>query len=271
MCKPVDFENQFCYIHNNITSLLKGKTAVVVGCGLGVPDSLLYKTSYSDDGSSDISWKYDFDIWIREVCEWDKHYKYHNVILTLRELLDSDLPVVIDADALNLIARIPVLLSSLKSNHVLTPHPGEAQRLLKANRIFARYAEESRYARYHDLFDKEILPPELTSDPLAMSAELQKLGATVLYKGASSIIRDERDVFVSTTGCCGMARGGSGDILAGILGALLAAPGRRTVLQNALIASEIHGAAGEYAQAHYGPYSMNAADILEFLPEVFPR
>ena len=104
-----------------------------------------------------------------------------------------------------------------------------------------------------------------------MSAELHRLGATVLLKGASSIVRDAEGAQVSASGCCGMARGGSGDILAGILGALLAAPGKRTAAQSALLASELHGIAGERAQAAYGPYGMNAADIIEFLPGVFPR
>ena len=262
MCKPLDFTNQDSYIKYRIPSLLKGKTAVVVGCGLGVPDALLYR----DESPTTY-----YDVSFNQVCEWDGYYDYHSAIAVLHELLNSELPVVVDADALNLIARVPALLSSLKSNHVLTPHPGEAQRLLKAHRIAARYAENKPSVYYHRLFEQETLPPELTSDPLAMSAELQKLGATVLYKGASSIIRDDKDVFISTTGCCGMARGGSGDILAGILGALLACPGKRTITQNALIASELHGLAGERAQAVYGPYAMNAADILEFLPEVFLR
>ena len=68
-----------------------------------------------------------------------------------------------------------------------------------------------------------------------------------------------------------MARGGSGDILTGILGALAAHKSGRTPMQNAAAACEIHGLAGELAQQKYGSYAMNAADILEFLPEVFKR
>ena len=74
-----------------------------------------------------------------------------------------------------------------------------------------------------------------------------------------------------------MARGGSGDVLTGILGALLAyAPAKRPVWHvttafTAATACELHGQAGELAQQKYGSYAMNSADIIEFLPEVFKR
>ena len=74
-----------------------------------------------------------------------------------------------------------------------------------------------------------------------------------------------------------MAQGGSGDVLTGILGAMLAyAPvhdpvWHATTAFTAAAACEIHGQAGELAQEKYGSYAMNSADIIEFLPEVFKR
>ena len=68
-----------------------------------------------------------------------------------------------------------------------------------------------------------------------------------------------------------MARGGSGDILTGILGALLAMRFTGAAFFCAAIACELHGLAGELAQEKYGSYAMNSADIIEFLPEVFKR
>ena len=68
-----------------------------------------------------------------------------------------------------------------------------------------------------------------------------------------------------------MARGGSGDILSGILGAFLAERSERTPALTAAVASELHGLAGELAQQKYGSRAMNARDILEFLPDVMPR
>lgn len=162
----------------------------------------------------------------------------------VRAVLESGLPAVIDADALNLLAQHRELFSLLGKAHVVTPHPGEAARLI----------------------------PELdASDPIAAARSLSALGPTVLYKGASCVVADGFSVSISRSGGCGMARGGSGDILSGIMGALLAERGAHDAALTAVLASEIHGLAGELAQEKYGNRGMNAMDILEFLPEVLPK
>lgn len=161
----------------------------------------------------------------------------------LRAVLESGLPAVIDADGLNILSEHRELLTLLTSRHVLTPHPGEAARLLG----------------------------HPCANPIADAAALCELGATALLKGAASVIRAPEcpTAWISASGCRGMARGGSGDVLTGILGAILA--DRRGVepAHAAACASEIHGLAGELAQRKYGARAMNAADIPEFLPEVF--
>ena len=183
---------------------LKGKSAVVIGCGLS----------------------------------------RRAAVETVGTVLASGLPAVVDADALNLLAAHREMQALLRPHHVITPHPGEAARLM-------------------DRLD--------TGDPIGAARALNDLGATVLYKGASTVVcAPGESVFVSASGCCGMARGGSGDILSGILGALLADPMLTQPGLCAALASELHGLAGERAQSRYGSRSMNAADILEFLPEVFP-
>ena len=162
----------------------------------------------------------------------------------IRAVLESGVAAVIDADALNILSGHRELLSLLNKNHVITPHPGEALRLI----------------------------PDLdASDPIAAAKALSALGPTALYKGASCIAADGSMTFVSRSGCCGMARGGSGDILCGILGALLAEKPKINPAFTAARASEIHGLAGELAQRKYGSRGMNAMDIIEFLPEVFPQ
>ncbi len=158
-------------------------------------------------------------------------------------VLEGGLPAVVDADALNLIAEDPALQSKLRPRHVLTPHPGEAARLLG----------------------------RACSDPIADARALAGLGAAAVLKGASRVIAGEEEVFVSASGAPGMARGGSGDVYSGVLGALLAEQSSRTVAQSAAAACELHGLAGELAQAKYGPRGMNSADLIEFLPEVFRR
>ena len=156
-------------------------------------------------------------------------------------VLESGLPAVIDADALNLIAESPELKASLRPQHILTPHPGEAARLLGRP----------------------------CSDPIADAAALAGFGATAVLKGASRAIAGSGEIYISASGAGGMARGGSGDVYAGLLGALLAERSGRTPAQSAAVACELHGLAGVCAQAKYGPRGMNAADLIEFLPEVF--
>lgn len=161
----------------------------------------------------------------------------------LRLVLESGLPAVIDADGLNLLSEQRELMTLLTPRHVLTPHPGEAARLLGRP----------------------------CANPFTDAAALCELGASVLLKGAASVIRAPEcpTACISASGCRGMARGGSGDVLTGILGALLADRRGINPAHAAACASELHGLAGELAQRKYGARSMNAADILEFLPEVF--
>lgn len=164
----------------------------------------------------------------------------------LETLLRSGLPGVIDADALNIISENPELKRLLKSHHVITPHPGEAARLL------GRKCE----------------------DPVSDAHTLFELGCSVVLKGASRVIEGKHLRAISTSGANGMARGGSGDVLTGLLGGLLAA--KTPCIPDpppdvtAAVACEIHGLAGELAHAKYGR-AMNAADIIEFFPEVFKR
>ena len=163
----------------------------------------------------------------------------------LRAALESGLPAVIDADGLNLLSENRALRTLLNERHVLTPHPGEAARLIGQ---------------------------EALENPVAAARALSALGATALYKGASSVIATPSDpcAYVSVSGGCGMARGGCGDILSGLLGALLADRNRASSpCMTAACASELHGLAGARAQDKYGAHAMNAADVLEFLPEVF--
>ena len=231
-------------------------------------------------------------------------------------VLGSGLPAVVDADALNLMAEHPEMLRLLRSSHVLTPHPGEARRLFEAVSACAptvhgkenetsapAQCEGNALSPQHNQGSVSVaasaqregaaptaspIPTQckkgaqaepfdgstgavdaLLGDPIAAARALHGLGATVLFKGAACVIAGENEVFVSSSGCCGMARGGSGDILAGIMGALLAERSERSPALSAALASELHGRAGELAMAKYGSRAMNARDILEFLPEAF--
>jgi NAD(P)H-hydrate epimerase len=167
----------------------------------------------------------------------------------VQAVLESEIPAIIDADAINIIAKSVDLLSLLRECHILTPHPGEAARITGK---------------------KE-------DDPVAWTQKIASLGSTVVLKGASRVIASKKITLLSASGACGMARGGSGDVYTGILGAVIAASGVQKPAYSAVLpmlaaaAAEIHGLAGELAQEKYGAHAMNSADIIEFLPEVFKR
>lgn len=162
--------------------------------------------------------------------------------------LTCGLPAVFDADALNLIAEDAALRKALKSHHLITPHPGEAARLLG----------------------------RIVSDPIEDAFALRTLHCQVLLKGATTVIPVRNRARLSASGCSGMACGGSGDCLTGLAGGLMAqAIAAGSILTGvplaecASVASEIHGRAGELAQARFGARGMCAMDIADRLPDAF--
>ena len=165
----------------------------------------------------------------------------------VKAVLQSNLPAVIDADAINLIAENG-FHKLLRPHHVITPHPGEARRLLKS------------------VGDSD----ELLADPIAVVRTLNGLGACALFKGASCVISDSQNTYLSASGCSGMSCAGSGDVLTGIIGALLAdvSDSDRKPALCAALGSEIHGLAGELAQKKRGVRGMIAEDLPECIAEV---
>ena len=158
-------------------------------------------------------------------------------------LKSSSYPMVLDADALNIIARSRYLLEYVPAGSVLTPHPGELQRLV---------------GQATD-FDDMILKAK------ALATEN---GITVVVKGAPTVtIAPDGTMYVNTTGNPGMATGGSGDVLTGMVLALLA-QGYKSE-QAALIAVYIHGLAGDIAARKLSMTAMTSADIADNLPQAW--
>lgn len=156
----------------------------------------------------------------------------------IRAALECGKPAVIDADALNIISGDAGLKALLCERHVITPHPGEAARLLGRD----------------------------MGDPMEDAEELRAMGPCVILKGASSVICTKKGMYISSSGCPGMAKGGSGDALAGMLGAIIA---QGVALETAAyVASELHGLAGEAAQEEFGERGMLATDLVEMISEV---
>lgn len=149
---------------------------------------------------------------------------------------------VLDADALTLLAKRPDLRSRVKSEDILTPHPGEAGRLL------GRTGEE------------------VQADRLASARELaDRFGAVVVLKGHNTLIAANGSAtLLIPRGNPGMATAGSGDVLAGVAGAFVARG--LPAFQAAAAAVWVHGSAGDLAASSHGVEGLTAGDIIASLP-----
>jgi ADP-dependent NAD(P)H-hydrate dehydratase / NAD(P)H-hydrate epimerase len=166
-----------------------------------------------------------------------------SLVLCLEVILKSKIPVVLDADALNVISENESLKSFLHDRVILTPHVKEFQRLTKSN------------------------SKSLNELQIEFS---KKYKVFIVLKGANTCITDpEGNSFFNTTGNPGMAKGGSGDCLTGIILSLLAQ--NYTVLHAAQIGVFIHGLAGDIASSRYGQISMTPSDLIEGLSRAFKR
>jgi NAD(P)H-hydrate epimerase len=154
-------------------------------------------------------------------------------------------PMVVDADALNALSAGKSTLGQPPGPRVFTPHPGEFARLLGRESIplDQRQALASEFARQN--------------------------GVVLLLKGHRTVISDGRQTVLNTTGNPGMATGGTGDVLTGIITALLAQ--HLSVFDAARLGAHAHGLAGDLAAERLGQVSMMASDLLDELPTAWKR
>ncbi|UTF61622.1 NAD(P)H-hydrate dehydratase [Gilvimarinus sp. DA14] len=160
----------------------------------------------------------------------------------LQQALATDLPLVLDADALNLIAGGNLWpAGKTRTNWILTPHPGEASRLLQSD---TAAVQSDRFA--------------------AVEALQQNYGGAVVLKGAGSLIAAaDAPVQLITAGNPGMASGGMGDVLSGILGALLAQG--MEVADAAALGVSLHAHCADLAAEDRGQISLLATDLFDYL------
>ena len=161
--------------------------------------------------------------------------------MTEAVLREARCPVVLDADGLNVLEGAADALKARRAPTVLTPHDGEFRRLGGA----------------------------VGPDRMASAAALaQTLGAVVLLKGHRTVVTDGTRGYENRTGNPGMATGGSGDVLAGMLVSLLGqglAP-----LEAAAAAAWLHGAAGDRCAAERGEYGMTPSDLIDAASRLLP-
>ncbi|HEY8095622.1 MAG TPA: NAD(P)H-hydrate dehydratase [Methylobacter sp.] len=153
--------------------------------------------------------------------------------------IKSGEPMVIDADGLNLLANSP----STNPSWILTPHPGEGARLLNC------------------------ATADIQQDRFAAASSIQaKYGGVAILKGAGTVIASEQELVVSNTGNPGMASGGMGDVLAGVIAGLLA---QGLSLQDAAQQGVYnHGLAADLAAAKDGERGLLAGDLMPYLRQL---
>lgn len=212
-----------------------------------LPEAITYP--YDDTESADLTWMSEkTEAATTVICGPGLSTKPYakEILKTLLVSLSKDKVLVLDADALNLLAAnddLKELVKKRDGNTVLTPHMGEASRLLKES-VAEIMSDPVCYVRklaeeYHSV--------AVLKDALTLVAE---------YKGAERI-------FFNSTGNNGMSTAGSGDVLSGVI-AGLSAQGMKA-FEAACCGVYVHGAAGDLAKEELGTYGMMAGDILSHI------
>jgi len=175
------------------------------------------------------------------VCAVGPGLGSENDELVCEIIRNSKIPLIIDADGINAVSRHINVLSERECELVFTPHEGE----------FARLAPDIEGPRHE-----------------RASALAAKFGCTVVLKGEHSITAfADGERVVNLTGNPGMAKGGSGDVLTGLIAAFVGQFGIGSVP----LAVMLHGLAGDIACMRFGEYSMTASDIVDVLPTAISR
>ncbi len=166
--------------------------------------------------------------------------------LVKRLICDISCPIILDADGINCITDSIDIIKQNRSGIILTPHPAEMGRLCGKD------------------------TSEIQADRIGTARDFaKKYNAVVVLKGAGTVIASPEKVFVNTTGNPGMAKGGSGDVLSGIIASLTAQG--INIFDSAAAGAYIHGLAGDIAADALTMQCMTATDIIKYLPDVFRK
>lgn len=152
----------------------------------------------------------------------------------------ADIPVILDADALNLTARYQLSLSDYSVSLAVTPHLGEMARLCSTD------------------------ISNIASDLISSAEEFARSQNVIcVLKDAGTVVSNGNETYINTSGNSGMATAGSGDVLAGIFVGLTAQG--MDLFEAAKLAVFLHGRAGDQAALRYGKRSMTSADLIDGL------
>lgn len=167
--------------------------------------------------------------------------------LVKNTLLYAEVPCVVDADALNLIAKDMAILQNRKQQLILTPHMKEMARLLSCD---IRELQQNKIEYLH--------------------AFVKQYGVTCVLKDARTLVKNkEKNMFLNLTGNCAMAKGGSGDVLTGLITGIIGQ--KADIYDAACLGVYLHGKAGDYARDKKSQYSVLAGDIIDNIGEVLEQ
>ncbi len=198
---------------------------------------------------------------VKEILKWQKIKKYDLALIgpglsLLKEapvfavelIKKLQIPMIIDADALNALSLCrAAALSRLRASsvpYIMTPHLGEMKRLLKTNSS-----------------DREKLAFELS----------KKTGAVIIMKGDKTIVKSKDEFYENTTGGPALSKGGTGDVLAGLIAGLWAQSGKRggynekTAFESSMLGVYLHGLCGDLASKKLTERCVLAGELLDFL------
>ncbi len=158
---------------------------------------------------------------------------------------DRTLKLVLDADGLNNLSKISQWSQRVRAQLTVTPHPGEMKRLWAS-----------------------VFRSPLAQDRRDQAAQLARASQSIVtLKGAHTVVTDGQSLYINKTGNAGMATGGSGDVLTGIVTALMGQG--QSPLEAAVLGTHIHGLAGDLATQLVGQIALCASDIIDSLPRAW--
>jgi NAD(P)H-hydrate epimerase len=221
-------------------------TVQVPGCGYGIlQNSIPEAMVLIDEGEKFIESVFDVERFSTLGIGPGLDKQQATVKMMSRLLPNLEYPIVVDADAINILAENRELIHHIPAHSILTPHPLEFERLLGEElNDFEKLKKGSAFCIDHQLF--------------------------IVLKGAhTAVLCPDGRIFFNNTGNPGMATGGSGDVLTGMITGLLAQD--YSSFQAALIGVHLHGLAGDLACEKFGEHSLIASDIVSFISEAFLR
>lgn len=158
----------------------------------------------------------------------------------MKKLLELNIPTVIDADGLNCISKIGI--KNLNQNFILTPHPKELSNLINIDIKEIQLHRKVYIQKAQKIFN-----------------------ATIVLKGHETLICENKNIYKNTTGNNALAKAGTGDVLAGMIGGFCAQT--NCTKNSALLGVYIHGLGGDLYKANFSEYSLLASDLLNYIPQ----